>query len=573
MAQMIRRISLLWPPGREPTGRPSPRDAEWAEDLDVDSLAQALAADRRQVRHVRAILVALCHDLEVIRYRQEVFADFSEDAALRRVLRDIVPLLQELDDVRLRGASTSGNELLQVLQRLRELELYHQAVVQLSDGLAPRPLRSTALRSLRQELERIRQSEQFGQLEAELPGLREALQQVASITIGVNLDAEGRPVGAALLAVNPRPFTSPKGLLARLLGDGADSAGECLAPLHKVADHSPSPFLQPLFRDLAEVLRQVSRPVARALDRYLRVQTALLADLASEVQFYLGAHALAERLRSQGLPVCRPVIATLEQRASHVEGLYNVSLALRLQERPPEPGRPEQPVPSDLDLGPRGRSAVLTGPNLGGKTTFIQAIGQAHLLAQAGLFAPGTFAELSPADGIYTHFPRTERPDREAGRLGEEAQRLAALFAGATPYSLVLLNESLSSTGPSEALYLAQDLLRALRLLGARVVYATHLHSLAAQLDQINDTAPHEPPTVSLVAGLLPPEERTSADDMGRTYKVAPGPPLGRSYAAEVARRYGIGLEQLTRCLKERGIALEGDEPESKTIASSSTEH
>ncbi|MBZ0288083.1 MAG: DNA mismatch repair protein MutS, partial [Anaerolineae bacterium] len=144
---------------------------------------------------------------------------------------------------------------------------------------------------------------------------------------------------------------------------------------------------------------------------------------------------------------------------------------------------------------------IITGPNQGGKTTHIQAIALAQVLFQAGLYVPGCSARISPVDGIYTHFPVEERPSAEAGRFGEEAQRLSEIFAQATRHSLILLNESLSSTAPGESLYLARDIVRCFRLLGVRAAYTTHMHELAANLDEYNMQTPGDSKVVSLVAG------------------------------------------------------------------------
>ena len=302
------------------------------------------------------------------------------------------------------------------------------------------------------------------------------------------------------------------------------------------------------------MLRLVCQPVAQALAGYLYVNAAPLSGRAAEIAFYLGACRLAERLRAADLPLCQPVLLAAVERASRVRGLYNLVLALRLLQGPPPAGQPARPLPSNLEMGAGGRSFVLTGPNMGGKTTYLQATGLAHVLAQAGLFVPGESAEIAPVDAVYTHFPQAESYTQASGRLGEEAQRLAAIFGQATPHSLILLNESLSSTSPGESLYLAQDIVCGLRLLGARAIFATHLHELAVRLAESNAIAPDEPPTGSLVAGVVPPEQRAGEGDLGRTYRIAPGSPEGLSYAEEIAQRHGISLSQLRAQLHRRGI-------------------
>jgi DNA mismatch repair ATPase MutS len=190
---------------------------------------------------------------------------------------------------------------------------------------------------------------------------------------------------------------------------------------------------------------------------------------------------------------------------------------------------------------------VLTGPNHGGKTTYIRAVGVAQALCQTGLFVPARAARMSPVDAIYTHFPAREDARPGQGRLDAEADRLAAIFRGATRQSLILLNEALAGTSALEALDLARGVVRALRMLGARGIYVTHLHELAAIVDEINASTPGDGTVASLVAVAGAGGSLTS-----RTYRIQPGPPSGTSFAAEIAEQHGISFEQLARLLSDR---------------------
>jgi DNA mismatch repair ATPase MutS len=169
---------------------------------------------------------------------------------------------------------------------------------------------------------------------------------------------------------------------------------------------------------------------------------------------------------------------------------------------------------------------------------------------------PGTQARISPVDRIDTHFPVEELLERGTGRFGDEAQRLSEIFASATRHSLILLNESLSSTSAGESLYLAQDLMRVLRRLGGRVVFATHLHELAHSAESLNADTPGDSRIISIVASRVH-EDAIRQDGaqatLRRSYKIAPGPPIGRSYARELAANYGISYDQLLNQLRERG--------------------
>jgi len=194
----------------------------------------------------------------------------------------------------------------------------------------------------------------------------------------------------------------------------------------------------------------------------------------------------------------------------------------------------------------------LTGPNRGGKTTYIQAVGLLHVLAQAGMHVPAESAALSPVDGVYLHFPAEEKPNMESGRLGEEAGRLREIFRRATRQSLLLLNESLASTSATESYFLARDVVCCLRMLGARALFVTHLHELAADCESINSDVAGDSRVQSLIS-----EMETGADGLRRTYRVVPAAPRGQSYAREIARQYGISFEQLGALLaagkKDRG--------------------
>ena len=112
-----------------------------------------------------------------------------------------------------------------------------------------------------------------------------------------------------------------------------------------------------------------------------------------------------------------------------------------------------------------------------------------------------------------------------------------------------MLNESLASTNSGESLYIAQDIVRVLRRLGARAIFATHLHELAADVAALNASTPG----IASSSAWWHPHVSPGGEPR-RSYKIAPGPPLGRSYAREIAAQYGISYDQLTALLQQRGM-------------------
>src|SRR5262249_9587992 len=152
----------------------------------------------------------------------------------------------------------------------------------------------------------------FVSLREEMPSLRAPLQHIASLTIGVNLDTQLRPVSAVLMAINDHKMAEPATLLSRLIGTSATGEDETgIAPLHHVPDDPSMRPLSQLFQDLDRLITQAAQPVARALGRYVQISSAPLLGLEHEFAFYIGAVAMIKRLQGRGVTFCRPEIAPL----------------------------------------------------------------------------------------------------------------------------------------------------------------------------------------------------------------------------------------------------------------------
>jgi DNA mismatch repair ATPase MutS len=161
-------------------------------------------------------------------------------------------------------------------------------------------------------------------------------------------------------------------------------------------------------------------------------------------------------------------------------------------------------------------------------------------MMQLGMFVPAKSAKLSPADAILTHFPTGAEDTIEKGRLGEECARLGDIFGKVTSKSLILLDESLSSTGSFEASYIAAEVLRGLSMSGCRCIFSTHLHELAAEIDNINEQ--------SRISGGAPIDTLVAGIEEGqRSFKIYRAKPDGKSYARDIAQKYGLTYENIIK--------------------------
>lgn len=545
-------LSLLFPPDA-PAATTTRSGIPNEDDLGLHMIVTMIDPDGQHQRFIADTLSHLIYDPHTIRYRQAIFADLQRLPQLVEQLLALLPHLRDLTDS---GGSLlwhSDTPLLQVASRLAELDNYVRCVEELSSALddAGDALSAEGLLALRTSLNTLRAEPDYVQLAQELPELRSRMNEASSITIGVNLDPQLNPESATIVAINTTRFAGKGTLLDRLLGDhAAQETTRGVSSLYKANENQPHTPEHDLFRDMRRLLERIAAPVAKVLDRYRRIRLGPLVTIEPELAFYLGAVKLANELQAAGLPLCQPKIAPADERTCVIEDTYNIDLVLRMRHLH-DTELTKTVVTNDVTFDQHATIALLTGPNSGGKTTYTRAVGQAHILFQAGLPIPGRQARISPVDGIYTHFATAERLDIGRGRLAEELERMATIFASASHNSLILINEPFTSTDYNAARVLGRDLVAGLQMLGARTLLVTHLHDLVHDALALNKGTTHAGIT-SLVAGA------TTTDDMDEglqpTYHVTRGQPQNVNYATELAHRYGLSREQIARTLRERGL-------------------
>jgi DNA mismatch repair protein MutS len=138
-------------------------------------------------------------------------------------------------------------------------------------------------------------------------------------------------------------------------------------------------------------------------------------------------------------------------------------------------------VPNDTDLGEDARLAVITGPNMSGKSTYMRQVALIQILAQMGSFVPAAAAEVGIVDRVFTRVGASD--DIAGGRstFMIEMTELADILEGATADSLVLLDEVGRGTSTADGLAIARAITEYLHdEVGALTLFATHHHELTA---------------------------------------------------------------------------------------------
>ncbi|MFB6112451.1 MAG: DNA mismatch repair protein MutS [Halobacteriaceae archaeon] len=198
----------------------------------------------------------------------------------------------------------------------------------------------------------------------------------------------------------------------------------------------------------------------------------------------------------------------------------------------------EEFVPNDTHLDRDRRLAVVTGPNMSGKSTYMRQVALIVLLAQAGSFVPADTADLRLVDRIFTRVGASD--DIAGGRstFMVEMTELADILREATADSLVLLDEVGRGTSTADGFALARAVTEHLHdAVGATTLFATHHHELTTVARTLPGACNRHFPAT---------EEEAGGEGVQFSHRLQPGPATG-SYGVAVARRAGLPEEVVTR--------------------------
>jgi len=193
-------------------------------------------------------------------------------------------------------------------------------------------------------------------------------------------------------------------------------------------------------------------------------------------------------------------------------------------------------IPNDLFLNSStDLIAVITGPNMGGKSTYLRQAALIALMAQLGSFVPADSAQLPLIDRIFTRIGASDNLARGRSTFMVEMTETAVILNTATPRSLVVLDEIGRGTATYDGLALAWAVVEHIHLrTRAKTLFATHYHELT-ELAELLDGVRNLRVTV-----------KEAGDHIIFLRKVEPGR-ADRSYGIEVARLAGLPLAVIER--------------------------
>ena len=286
-------------------------------------------------------------------------------------------------------------------------------------------------------------------------------------------------------------------------------------------------------RYITPQLKELEGRILGAKDRAVALEYALFDDIRKKI-----ASNLTRIERTARCIATLDVLVSLADVASnnrYTKPEVNLSDVIRLKDsRHPvvEALLTNTPfVPNDVFLdNETNRVAIITGPNMAGKSTYMRQVALIVLMAQIGSFVPASYAEIGIVDSIFTRVGASDDLASGQSTFMVEMNEVANIITNATKKSLLILDEIGRGTSTYDGMSIARAVLEYVadkKCLGAKALFATHYHELTV-LEQILDGVKNYNIAV-----------KKRGDDITFLRRIVPGG-ADDSYGIEVAKLAGI---------------------------------
>jgi len=494
------KVFLLYPDrDSDPARELPPNTTELTQDLELNMLFKAMAqGDEYLFRVARQAVLSSLDEIDTIHYRQEILQDCLKHPDVVRQIYHIPLEFMERKRKQWLWISTRHSSPGSILSSARQLLTESLDLLwrlrQIADAYAG-SFESRGFCRFFAMIQQELKDEYLAVVERHIKTLRFPKGTLLSVRLGMG--NEGTDY------ILCKPDDADQNWIRRLFNKKPQVYSYTLPSRD---DHGARVLGELRDRGVA----RVANAVAQAADHVESFFKALQLELA----FYIGCLNFYNQLEQLGSPVTFPEPVSANERRFLCTGLYDVTLALTMKQKV---------VGNNVTAD--GKSLVIiTGPNQGGKTTFLRSIGSAQLMMQCGMFVPAESFSANLWTGLFTHFKRAEDKTMESGKFQEELKRMSAIVDCLTPNALILCNESFAATNEREGSEIACQIVSALLEKRIKVFYVTHLYEFAHRFYEKEMAN-----TLFLRAERLPSGKRT--------FKLREGEPLETSYGADLYHR------------------------------------
>ncbi len=374
---------------------------------------------------------------------------------------------------------------------------------------------SLLLNKFIQSLNKVINGSKFSAMEVELIKIENQLNNIESI----NIDIYNKDTYHYNISINKEPT-----LVDRLNEIGQEFGFNAAKRKRQNALELSSTFvdsLSLLYPDIYETLNEFYK-------KYHSFYNSNVLGYEREITFYLSLKQLFNEVEKLKIPMCYPNLS--KRKRIEIYSAYDITLFAKEK---------TVIIPNDIDFNEEEGFFILTGANGGGKTTFVRTLGVSLILFLAGGRIPAVKAEIYPFNRIFTHFSAEEAFD-SVSRLVDEENRAKEILKEANSDSVVLLNETFSSTSIKVSIEKSLKLTERLCSIGAYGVFVTHQYKVAEEAPKIDAAT-----KVGNLSAVV-----MSDDNNTRTFRIVKKMPDHKSYAFDVLYKHGLTKGELTKRLR-----------------------
>ncbi len=524
MKKIVKHPDIINPYGLE---KERVIDIVFEKDINLNDLLETIPFQSpNTIKFARNVLIDICRDINATKYRQAVFNELVSDDDLRNDVRDDVKelsfLAHKLNNFKLNPSLMGGFTL---------LKLYRDFVNNSGKMLVSN---SKTLKQVGVFLREIRKKKKFN----ELGEFLKDIENSSEVDFRVSIDQHGSPIGMHAMKFiknNPNENSGLISFLEKLLNK-------------KKYDYpmKRSGGLNELGKIIKEYMDKQFLPVIHAYLDQISEVTRVLEPL----DFYLGFADYFKVLKNNGFSVCIPTIIPLGNRKMSTKNAINllllkegkVGIINKVRDKlVVYNANANKVVSNHIDHNKDKNMFIITGPNNGGKTTYIKTIGLIQIMGQQGLFVPAESAEISMVDRILTHFVSPDDITKGEGRYRNELRRMKEILERATPNSLILLDEPCGGTSYEEGQRQSLSLLDGFHELGPAIYFTTHMHLVAKEVGNEKYSA-----AKNLCVECIIDDKKIQY-----TYKIKNGA-SNKSYGEEIAKEIGLMPDAIIETVRKK---------------------
>lgn len=464
-------------------------------------------------------------DINTIKLREDLFSELLNNRELFERLNNSFTVLSDYFELQKEKESSPSNE--QLLFSIKVLETYVDYLKEMKCIFTSFSPKSNALKTLWNIIEPLSTGDDFDRLCAEVEKQIHTVSKIKSITVGVNLDAQMRPIEAGVVAVHEQNFISGEFINKLLRLDFQNNDFACSAPLlpidRKLSNEEFGAVRISVNSAMNKIFASALKSWSGTVKKFVTDKLIDLSEILKEWQFVTACMKPLQELKENGFPLCVPTVSEND----HIEGLYHPILALSAKTK-------KDIINNNLDFSREERIYILTGPNQGGKSIYTQSVGLMYSMLHLGMLLPAEIAKVNIADEILIHFIDTSNRSYIHGRLSDECRKIHELNKLISERSIFLFDEALSSTNASEAVAISTEIISAYSEIGARGIWTTHFHELCRMADEYTNKG-------NAIQNL---SAQIEEDSHQRVFRIVRGD-CGQSYAIDIARKYELSKEEI----------------------------